>query len=214
MKRVLVTAFAPYGEWQENASWLALQALTRNLPLSVDVTTRLYPVDFAEARVRLASDLQSPFDAVLHVGQAPGSAAIRLESVALNTRREPCETPDATRLLEPDGPVAYRSRLPLADWAELLKSEGLPVEVSLHAGDYLCNAALYWSHHFLAQQDRQAMAAFVHVPLDISQAAHQKSTAPSLPSEVSGYALRLLLEELSGDAPTALEAKAESQGTA
>ena len=57
MPRVLVTAFEPYDVWSENASWLALVELTRDLPVRPEVTTRLYPVDYAEMRKRLERDL-------------------------------------------------------------------------------------------------------------------------------------------------------------
>jgi pyroglutamyl-peptidase len=45
MPRVLITAFGPYGCWEENASWLALVELTRDLPTGAEIVTRLYPVD-------------------------------------------------------------------------------------------------------------------------------------------------------------------------
>ena len=48
MPQILLTAFGPYGPFPDNASWLALIELTRDLPDFVSVTTRRYPVDFLE----------------------------------------------------------------------------------------------------------------------------------------------------------------------
>ena len=54
MSSSLITAFKPYDTWSENSSWLALVELTKDFPPGVEVTTRLYPVDFAEMKERLA----------------------------------------------------------------------------------------------------------------------------------------------------------------
>ncbi|MEQ8846127.1 pyroglutamyl-peptidase I [Botrimarina sp.] len=198
MARLLLTAFRPFDGRDENASWLALQSLTRDLSGfasagELGVTTRLYPVDYDELKPRLSSDLADGYDVVLHVGQAAGAAAIRLEQFALNARRDRGDRSDAARPLEPDGPAAYRSGLPLGDWTRRLRDAGAPAELSLHAGDYLCNAAMYWSHHLTATSGQRPLIGFVHLPLDVSQAAAEARETPSLPTEISALALRLLV---------------------
>lgn len=198
MARLLLTAFRPFDGWEENASWLALQAVTRDLPAlresaGVDVTTRLYPVDYGELKPRLASDLAGGFDVVLHVGQASGAASVRLEQFALNAHRLRGTDSSAAAPLEPEGPAAYRSGLPLGEWVRGLREAGVPAELSLHAGDYLCNAALYWSHHLTAASKRPPLVGFVHLPLDVSQVIASGKEKPSLPSEISGLALRLMI---------------------
>ena len=196
MPRVLLTAFGPYGEWSENASWLALQALMRDAPHGVDLTTRRYPVDFQGLRERMAADLVSRYDVAIHLGQAPGSGVVRLESVGINQAREVQEEGTEVRELEPGGPAAYRSTLPLDAWARMLCDEGIPAKVSSHAGDYLCNASLYWSHHFTAGLPEPPRAVMVHIPLDLSQAAKSEKELPSMPVEISAFAVRRLLESL------------------
>jgi pyroglutamyl-peptidase len=144
----------------------------------------------------LADDLTAEYDYVLHLGQAPGSACVQLERVGLNVAgpvgRDGAEPP----CLIEDGPVAYQSRLPLADWAAHLRSQGIPAVVSYHAGTYLCNAALYLTHHFTAQGGHKTQAAFIHLPLDVTQAAQEPAGAPSLPAAVSAQAVRLILQKL------------------
>ncbi|MEO0531226.1 MAG: pyroglutamyl-peptidase I [Planctomycetota bacterium] len=210
MARLLLTAFRPFDGWNENASWLALQALMRDLPPSADVTTRLYPVDYDELRPRLAMDLATPYDAVLHIGQASGASSLRLEQFALNASRRRDEPTHAIGQLEVDGPAAYQSTLPLGDWTKRLREAGIPTELSLHAGDYLCNAAMYWSHYLLEAAGRTPNVAFVHVPLDLSQAVASPRDVPSLPAEIAAHALRLMIgwvQELgvTSDAPTVAE---------
>jgi pyroglutamyl-peptidase len=196
MARVLITAFKPYDRWQTNASWLAMVELTKSLPPSAEVTTRLYAVDYAQVKERLADDLQADYDYVLHLGQSPGSSCVQLEKVGLNVAgpagRDGCEPPP----LVEGGPPAHQSRLPLAEWAAYLRSHGIPAILSYHAGTYLCNAALYLTHHYIAEHGYRTQAAFVHLPLDVTQAAQEHPIAPSLPAAVSAQAIRLLLQQL------------------
>lgn len=117
MPTVLVTAFEPYDRWTQNASWLALVELTRSLPSEPRLVTRRYPVDFQRARERLEKDLDGDFDFAIHLGQAPGSTRVRLEAVGLNVGGSSHGNPDALATLVPDGPLGYRSPLPLPSWA-------------------------------------------------------------------------------------------------
>jgi pyroglutamyl-peptidase len=195
MPRVLITAFEPYDRWKLNASWLALVELTKELPEQPEVTTRLYPVDFAEVKKRLAADLEARYDVALHLGQAPGASAVQLEAVGINVA-QPRSTEAEARPLVEDGPMAYRSALPLARWAKLLRRGGIPTEVSFHAGTYLCNAALYLSHHLAGQLAVATRSTFLHLPLTPAQVADEPHPGPSLPPEVSAAAIRLILGQL------------------
>ena len=50
------------------------------------------------------------------------------------------------------------------------------------------------------QQQLDVKATFIHLPLDVSQAAGQPRDIPSLPAAVSAAAIRLVLSELGGGA--------------
>src|SRR5215475_1300839 len=173
MPRVLLTAFEPYDRWKANASWLALVHVTQNMPESPQITTRLYPVDFSAMKERLAADLAANYDYALHLGQAPGSSRVQLEAIGLNIGGSSSQSPDQYRHLVDEGPVAYRSSLPLGDWAVKLRRSGVPAQVSFHAGTFLCNATLYWSHYLLEKMSLSTQSAFIHVPLDVSQVVNE-----------------------------------------
>ncbi len=196
MTRVLITAFEPYDHWTANSSWLTLVQLTQNLPSEPAITTRLYPVDFAAVKQRLAADLANNYDCALHLGQAPGSTRIQLESFAINVGGSSMQSPDQFRSLVDGGPVAYRSPLPLGSWAAMLRDAKIPAEVSYHAGTYLCNATLYFSCYLAERMALQTRAAFVHLPLDVSQTAAQAQHMAALPANTSADALRMILVEM------------------
>ena len=193
---VLITAFEPYDRWHANSSWLALVQLTQNLPSQPSVTTRLYPVDFAAVKQRLAEDLRANHDFALHLGQAPGSTRVQLESFAVNIGGSSFQSPDEFRELVNGGPPAYRSRLPLATWSARLREAGVPAQVSYHAGTYLCNATLYFSCYLAERMGLKTQATFIHLPLDLSQTASEAQHMASLPARISAEALRVVLEDL------------------
>jgi len=199
MPRVLITAFGPYEGWRENASWLALVEFARHLPHGdVHIVTRRYPVDFSEVRGRLREDLAADYDYVLHLGQAPGAAQLRLEAIGVNVGGALHEPPESYRELVTDGAVAYRSALPLNDWAQQLRRAGIPAGVSFHAGEYLCNATLYLTHYWIEKLGLKSQAAFIHLPIAPQQAVECPSELPSMPSKIAAQAVQLLVTQLIG----------------
>jgi pyroglutamyl-peptidase len=190
----LLTAFEPYGPWPTNASAIALAELAAGATLPPNVSTCLLTVDYEIIKARLAEELAADYDYVLHLGQAPGSATIQLEAVGLNIALPPGNQPD--RPLCDDGPLAYRSSLPLYEWVETLRARGIPAEVSFHAGTYLCNAALYLTHYYIERMKLKTQAGFIHLPLDTSQVIGEKQNTAALPAALSAAAVRMVLETL------------------
>lgn len=196
MAKVLITAFEPYAEYDANASWLALMELTRELPDAPRVVTRLYPVDFDGLRRNLSRDLAQDFDVALHLGQAPGQARLHLEAIGVNVRGHSGEQAGGYAPLIPDGPVAYRSNLPLADWCSQLRAAGIPAQVSYHAGTFLCNATLYTTHYLAEREGLRTQATFLHLPLESRQVLGSQRDLPHLAAGIAAGAVRLILAQI------------------
>lgn len=194
--RVLITAFEPYDRWSTNSSWEALVTLTKELPESPKVVTRRYPVDFAAAQAKLQEDLGANYDYVLLLGQAPGIGRVHLEAVGINVGGHSSQSPDEFRPLIEEGPAAYRSALPLDQWAAAVRQAGIPCQVSYHAGTYLCNAVLYLAHYLAEQQRLKTRTTFVHLPLCPSQVLGQRQDLPSMTSQDASQAIRIILAQL------------------
>lgn len=199
MASILITAFEPYDRWNANSSWLALVRLTQNLEQLGNVTTRLYPVDFAAVKEKLATDLKADHDFALHLGQAPGSTRIQLEAIGINVGGSSSQPPDQFRPLVEGGPIAYRSPLPLGQWASQLRGSGIPAQVSYHAGTYLCNATLYFSCYLAERMSLRTRSTFIHLPLAPVQTAEQAFDLASLPVETAAEALLMIVSALNGN---------------
>lgn len=196
MTRVLITAFEPFDRWKENSSWLALVELTRSLPESPKVVTRRYPVDFAKVKQRLREDLAADYDFAMHLGQSSQTGRIELEAIGLNIGGEPGQSPDEFQPLVSGAPAAYRTPLPLARWAHMIREDGIPAQVSYHAGTYLCNAAFYLSQHITAELRLKTQSTFIHLPLAPSQVLGERQNWPTLPSEMCARGMQLILSDL------------------
>lgn len=194
--QILLTAFEPYDHWTENSSWLAMIEMLRDQPSEVQLTTRRYPVNLQLLQERLTEDLKRPFDAVLHLGQCPGASSIKLESFALNVAGRVEEKGEELPALVSDGPLAFRSAMPLGFWASALRNAQIPACVSYHAGTFLCNAAMYLTHHLCQQQRLDVPIGFIHLPLATEQVAKLRPSMPSLPQAVLGDAVHLVLNKL------------------
>lgn len=204
--RVLLTAFEPYDTWEQNSSWEALVAFLHHSGLPTGVTTRRYPVDLNQLQSRLEKDLTLGFDAVLHLGQAPGISRVQMEAIAVNVAGMTEAAGDFFGPLVQNAPVAYRTKFPLDQWNLELRSSGIPCSVSFHAGTYLCNAAMFLTHHWHEVHKRSCSIGFVHIPLTPEQVLHSRRDLPSMPREQSAEAIGRILDLILNREPQWLEA--------
>lgn len=156
---VLLTGFEPFDGAATNSSWEAVRRVD-------GVITGLLPVEFGRASEVLA-DLIAEHrpDVVIAVGLADGRTSITPERIAVNIAdaripdnagNQPREQP-----IEPDGPAAYFSGLPVRAIADAITAAGIPSKVSLSAGAFVCNAVMY---RLLASVEPGIRAGFIHVP--------------------------------------------------
>ena len=202
--KILLTAFEPYDQWDTNSSWDALTELLKHRGLPDGITTRRYPVDLDKLTERLSVDLEKRFDAVLHLGQAPGTCAVHLETIAINVAGVTYTPGGLFGPILKDGPVGYRSQMPLAQMSTVLKTAGIPCSISYHAGTYLCNAILYLSHHWHAVRGREVPVGFAHLPLTIEQTVAAGREMPGLPTSELAKAIELLLSVVRETVPSGM----------
>ena len=144
--RILVTGFAPFGPDAVNAAWEAVARLPERIG-GAAIVKRQLPVEYHGAPAALDALLaELRPDAVLCVGQAAGRAALTPELAGINWRD--AAAPDNAGVLcrgkriDPAGPDAYFSTLPVREMTEAIRAAGIPAQLSLSAGGYVCNSTL------------------------------------------------------------------------
>ena len=162
--RLLVTGFGPFPGMSRNPSAeiaRRVAAAPRWRRLGVAAEALILPTTYAALADVLEPALAAAPDAVLMIGVAGRSRAVRIERQARN--RASLLLPDAAgrrpqRLTLADGPAARRLGTSPERLSALLRRHGVACRVSHDAGRYLCNAAYF-----------RALAGpvpvlFVHIP--------------------------------------------------
>ena len=159
MRKILVTAFEPFGRRDRNISAEVLRLLPETIGGN-DLRKMLLPVAFGKAAECV---LQEPADAVFMLGEAGGRSQVTPEIRAVN-RRE-ARIPDnegnrpAGEKILPDGPEIYRTGIPVRRITKQMQEEGYRIEASADAGTFVCNETFY-----LVGMCLRKPVSFIHCP--------------------------------------------------
>jgi pyroglutamyl-peptidase len=183
--KLLLTGFEPFGSNTSNPSQKLVESLPEDSIKEINLFKVILPVDQAHAPTVLKTYLNKHKpDAVLCFGLASGRAKISLERVAINLMdfRIPDNAGNTItdQAVVAGGPAAYFSTLPVRSMLAALQAEGIPAELSLSAGAYLCNQVFYTLMHWLMQGNLPVKAGFIHLPALPEEAAQTGKATPSL----------------------------------
>ena len=173
---ILITGFEPYGGHSRNPSFEAMQALDGRSIDGVPIVGRALPVSMARLRPALAAVLnEAEYAAVISLGLHPGATAIRLERNAVNLADFDIADNDGLNardaFVSPAGPAARLSTLPLRAIERAMLAAGIPAQLSVSAGTYLCNACLYCCLEATEDFPRPVPCGFLHLPCTPEQVA-------------------------------------------
>jgi pyroglutamyl-peptidase len=193
--RLLLTGFEPFNSSLINPSQAAVQRLASCPPAGIELFTAILPVEHRrgpEALLR-ALDVSCP-EAVVCLGEA-GRESLSIERVGVNLIDDTIPDNAGEQWLDqpvvPGGPAAYFTTLPARAMQCAILEAGVPAELSLSAGAFLCNQIAYTLLHYLATRrgDEMIPAGFIHLPRLPEQAAAlklahpEKNLAPSMSLE-------------------------------
>jgi pyroglutamyl-peptidase len=195
--KILLTGFEPFGGSPINASEQLVRSVVEDPPPGFDLCTCILPVDRSGGTSRLRELLNDgTFEAVLCLGEA-NRALISIERVAVNLLdyRIPDNLGQQVQdePVVPGGPAAYFATLPVRRIFEEIRQAGIPVELSLSAGTFLCNQAMYTLLHHLSESGQSIPAGFIHLPVLPEAAARSHRPQASMSVETTRRALEAVL---------------------
>lgn len=194
--KALVTAFEPFGGERVNASLEAIRRLPARIG-AIEIESAVLPTSFARSLPALdaAIDRARP-QLVLCTGQAGERAALCVERLAVNLQDADAPDNDGARPVDnpviAGGPAAYLATLPLRPAVDALRADGLPAQLSMSAGTFVCNQVFYGLMHRAARERHRFRAGFLHVPRLPQQAP--SPGAPSMPLDDIVRGIAIVLE--------------------
>ncbi len=195
-RTILLTGFAPFGGERVNPSWQVAARLDRREIAGAEVRALSLPVNLRRAARALGEAIEAIApDAILGLGQAGGRPALSLEQIAINlvdtrTAREAGGAIGGKPIIA-GAPDAYFTRLPVAAIIRALQRQEIPVERSLSAGIFICNAAMYTALHTTRRRP-DAPVGFIHLPYTTGQAANHRA-APSMTVEMMAAGVEIAI---------------------
>lgn len=182
---LLLTGFEPFGGQSINASEQAARALSEAGLPGIKTRIAILPVDRERGPATLLCALdEAPPDAVVCLGEAARRAALSIERVAINlldfripdnAGRQCVDEPIA-----PDGPAAYFTTLPVRAMRDAARAAGVPAELSLSAGAFLCNQVFYTLMRELSRRGVRIPGGFIQIPQLPEQAARAEAATASM----------------------------------
>lgn len=199
---ILLTGFDPFGGRNVNISGLVVSHLAESQPIKgLEIISKILPVDKDNAPMRLIDAIiENRPHAILCLGEASRRSSISIERVALNLLdfripdnlgNQPIDQP-----ILPEGPAAYFSTLPVRKIFTAIHDQGIPAELSLNAGTFVCNQVMYCLMHFLTVNHSESPGGFIHLPALLSHEANEIPCVPSLPLEMSITAIEIAIRTI------------------
>lgn len=165
-KKILITAFEPFGKSPLNSSL----ELAKHLAELRGIPYEVLPVSYSRVSGELDRILASyrP-DILLMLGQAGGDREIRLENVAINQRDVNLADLDGyvaiRERIDPDLPMAIFTDAPVCELRDKIRAQGIPAKRSNTAGLFVCNNAFFYALGRAKMQYPALETLFVHLPI-------------------------------------------------
>ncbi|WAA13365.1 pyroglutamyl-peptidase I [Fervidibacillus halotolerans] len=190
-KKVLITGFDPFGNEHLNPSLEVVKRLDGKVIEDVVIVAQEVPTVFHKSiQVVIEAIKKEQPDVVICIGQAGGRAQITPERIAINVddaripdneTNQPIDEP-----IDPNGPAAYFSTLPIKRIVKEMRKAGIPSSVSNSAGTFVCNHLFYGVMNYLEKQAPSIRGGFIHIPYIPEQTIEKNAPSLSLDLIVKG----------------------------
>jgi pyroglutamyl-peptidase len=181
---VIIFGYEPFLEFKENPSGLIAQSLNGREIAGHRVKGITLPVEYSRIEEIIVDTLNREKPTLaLGLGLAASRNVVTPEKIAVNYKHD--KEPDNTgkiilaEEIDPTQPDGLFANFPVEGLVEELNRRGVPSSLSLSAGAYLCNNAMF----VIVREARRAgfSGGFIHIPCHAEYVAREQKNLPSLP---------------------------------
>ena len=195
---VLLTGFDPFGGDAVNPSWEAVRHLHGGTLHGHRIEAVQLPTAFGRGATALLDALDRHRPALtLCTGLAGNRGALSLERVSVNLIDARIPDNDGVQPVDvpciAGSPDAYFTTLPVKAALRTLNAAGIPAELSLTAGTFVCNHVFHVLMHTLAADPARPRGGFVHVP-PLPGMLLRSPQAHAMPLETMVEGLRVIVD--------------------
>lgn len=195
---VLLTGFDAFDGAAVNPSWDAVRRLHGETLHGHRIEAVQLPTAFARGASALLDALDRHRPALtLCTGLASNRGALSLERVSVNLIDARIPDNDGAQPVDvpciAGAPDAYFTTLPVKAALRALEAAGIPAELSLTAGSFVCNHVFHVLMHALAGDPARPRGGFVHVP-PLPGMPLRSPQARAMPLETMVEGLRLIVD--------------------
>lgn len=203
MPTILLTGFEPFGGASSNPSQELVEYISAHPPAHAQLITAVLPVAASAAPAQIEQLLMSyQPDFCVMLGLAEGIPTLQIERVAINLCDFRIADNSGEQLVDrpvvANGPAAYFASLPTRALCDACHAAGVPAELSLSAGAYLCNLLFYSACNTIASNTLPTRAGFIHLPATPALALNAARPIASMPLELMATGIRAMLGTLIG----------------
>ncbi len=161
-----MTAFEPFDNRNANSSLEIMSKFCQSDKSDV-LTKIILPVVYQQDEIIQLIKNYDKYDLVVNLGEAANRKRISLEAVALNVMNADISDNHGvfkhSEAIIPGSNAAYVTEIDLKKITNSINSN--KIEVSYHAGTYICNLVYYRGLHIQSELSLNTKVIFIHFPL-------------------------------------------------
>lgn len=173
--KILIYSFEKCYKLKNNPAYEVGRIITKKFN-SNDVELIQLPVTYKSWETLKQKMEEVEPDFVLGIGVSVGIKRVKIEQIGLNYRQIPMAENDGVKgeveKIDVHKKLSYETSIDAAAFVSALKENGIPAELSYHAGTYVCNHNYYKCLHYI--KDKNIKTLFVHVPVSPKEALRAK----------------------------------------
>ncbi len=201
MPNLLITGFEPFDGFSINPSAVLARQLDGQIINQYQISGHVLPLDYTKAFDVMKSHIEEINPSVILCCGQVNRSAISLERIALNaigtSRPDNYENYPQNDIIIDDAPAAYFSNIDLNPLVKSISEEGIPANVSYHAGTYGCNWIFFNVMHYIQSRNIDTQVTFIHVPHLPAQAIEKKKmTLATMPLDSMVQAVTTIINNL------------------